>query len=334
DEDQLTKKKVIIEKNIPGFSTELYKPSVQPGSKERTILMILKDHEYVVRRMDQYYQENLMATTEDLDNLQSSGKGKEKSLIAEDEEFIVDQDGVTRKLKPGEKCTIFLDCENNDVPFTPRPRINFEDKPLTTTTTTTDATTTKATTVITENKTTLSPSQTGIQLAPPENYEENCRYLNEPKIVPRDQKIKVVFPGEEKEPEPVEPTDFLQSYIRNKKNAVKGDYMKEYKKYQNTLQEDIRPHPTGINLYEGAKTFLSQNQIQEIERLQHDTSLIPSKSNIEKAREKTKVKIKFNLPESVQVNSTGEGRGEKKVNIQDLDLDTTRYTSSYLYIYI
>jgi len=299
------KKTKNIEHNEPGFSNELYKPSVQPGAKERTILMLLKDHEYAIRRMDHYYQENLIATTEDLYNLNGDDRGK--SIIAEDDEYIVDPDGVTRKLKPGEKNTIFLESENNDIPFIPRSRVKIDNQM----TATTD-------TKITENtieepqgsylnllaaekkkKSQSSLSKKEIPLAPEGNYEENCYYFNEPKIVPKDQKIKVVFPEDEKDKEE-EHLGYLQTYIRNKRIAIKGDYMKDYKKYQVTLQDEMQPHPSGINIYEGAKTFLSQSQIKEIQRLQQDQSLIPNKANLDKSREKAKAKIKFKLPNSIE----------------------------------
>ncbi|ORX56494.1 hypothetical protein BCR36DRAFT_345618 [Piromyces finnis] len=268
--------------------------------KERTVVMLLKDHEYVMRRMDQYYQENIIATKEDINNLKNNNDNK-KDLINDEPYYVVDPNGFTRKLIPGGNDSIFLESENNDKDFTPRSHNSSQSG--STENIVEDQRASYLNLLASRTKNNKKPSSlphNDIPLAPEGDYEENCHYLNEPKIVPRDKQIKVVFPGEEKDKYEDELPDFLQNYIRNKRNAVKGDYMKDYKKYQTTLQEEIQTHPTGVNLYEGAKTFLSDPQIKNIEQLQQDSSLIPNQANLEKAKERVKPKIKIKLPDNLQ----------------------------------
>jgi len=275
------KQEVNMEKNIPGFSTELYKSSDEPGIKERTILMMIKDHENAIRRMDQYYQDNIMATTEDIDNLLKNGTEGENT-IEDHDDYIIDNDGVPRKVPPGEKYSIFADSTNNDKDFSPRHRPNNNNTESKNTPNSNNNTPSSSLAKPTEmlfkgqrtsylsvlaaekkrkqqqenNKNPKNP----VKLAPEEEYEKNRNYLNEPKIVSRDHKIKVVFPGEEEDNDlNKEPLDFLQNFIRNQKIALKGDYMKEYNKCQAQFKEDTQQklHPSGITVYEGAKTFLS-----------------------------------------------------------------------------
>jgi len=284
-----------LEKNVPGFSNELYKESILPGAKERMILMLLKDHQYNVKRMEQYYHENgnEMATMEEITKLQYRMNNEEDANDEENDTYV-DPDGFTRKLQPGEKYSIFLNSENNDRSQPPREkeeeekeegmdkRASYLNKLL-------------AEKMKKQKKKKQSPMEEGIKLAPEGNYEEDRRYFHEPKIVPRDQQIKIIFPEEEKAEEILSP-EYLQSYLRIKRNAVKGDYIKEYKKYQDAIQQEVVPHPSGVSLYQGAKTFLDHQQIKDLERLQRDSFL---NSNKERIKEKAKAKIKFKFPQSL-----------------------------------
>jgi len=293
-----------LEKNVPGFSNELYKESVLPGAKERTILMLLKDHEYNAKRMAQFYHEigngNEMATMDEITKLQF-GMNEENDANDSEEDTYIDPDGFTRKLQPGQTYSIFLNSENND-PKKKEKEEEEEEEEM-------EGMDQRASYLnklaaeklkkMEKMKKKKQPIlEEGIKLAPEGNYEEDRRYFHEPKIVPRDRQIKIIFPEKEKAEEKLSP-EYLQSFLRIKRNAVKGDYLKEYKKYQDAMQQEVVPHPSGVSLYQGAKTFLDHQQIKDLERLQQDSFLNFNKERAEKA----KAKIKFKLPQSLNSSS-------------------------------